>query len=169
MRKLALVAAATASMLLLAGAPAYATDLPDVPISVGVPTAVSDAADTGYSFECEGKSSLGPNDSRPWQSSYCVVHWPDNYVQGTLDFRSAVDGVQQVFYDLEVYRCRTSDNVCVLLEEKAGSDYTDASGYWSVTTDGTFQTWSGRYYKACAALSTVNYGFPKDCTLKLYP
>lgn len=172
MRKIGLVATAILSLLLLTGAPAaYATDLPDVPVGAGVPSAVADAAGTGASHECTTKSSMGPNESQPKSSRFCVLHSADNVVKGYLDFYApAYDSNVAVFYDLFVYRCRVSDNVCVEIDSASGTGYTDAAGLWDTFTPGTTQNWTGRYYKACAAISTgLGWGYGLQCTSKLIP
>lgn len=173
MRTISLVAAATLSVLVLSGAPAaYATDLPDIPVAVGVPSAVSDAAGTGASYECTTKSSLGPTETEPKASDFCVYHTGGtNEVAGYMSFDAPAYGAgTQVFYDLYVYRCRASDNVCVVISSATGTSFTDDTGHWHTWTDFTTQTWSGRYYKACAALSTeLGWGYGNQCTSRLIP
>lgn len=168
MRKLALLAAATASMLLLAGAPAHATDLPDVPLPLALPSALTGTAGVGYSYECETKSSIRPTEDHGIAARFCVVHQVDQ-VWGTLEFAAPEYPGTDVFFDLYTYRCRQSDDVCVVIASRSGRAVTNAAGYWSTTTEATTQTWAGRYYKTCASLSTVYWGFGEDCTLHLVP
>lgn len=173
MRKIGVVALATLSLFVLGGAPAaHATDLPDVPISVRAPSAATASAGAGYSAECTRKSSIRPVENEPISSEFCVYH-EVNKVWGTLDMVAPRYPSQKVVFDLYVYRCRLSDDVCVVISSTYGVAYTSSStGTWSVATEKTTQTWD-RYYKTCASLDLQGprtyweYGF--QCTSILIP
>lgn len=171
MRKLSLVAAATVSLFVLSGAPAaYATDLPDIPTPISLPSTVTAAAGVGYSAECDTKSSIVRGEENGIAARYCVYHQVDQ-VWGTFEFAAPEYGNHvQLFYDLITYRCRQSDNVCVEIASRKDQDpYTNTAGAHSDETARTTQTWAGRYYKTCLELSTsINWGF-SDCTLHLVP
>lgn len=172
MRKIGLVAAATLSLLVLTGAPAaYSDDLPDVPIGAGVPSVVTDTTEAGASSECVQKSTYGSTERDYRHSSICVHHESNNKVWGSLSFFApGYSAGTEVFFDLYVYRCRQSDNVCVVISSSTGSGYTDSNRYFFTGTDLTTQTWGGRYYKACGALSTATgWGYGRTCTPRLIP
>lgn len=171
MRKLALVASATLSLVLLAGgAPAYAADitLPDVPAGFMPP----DEGSAGASSQCRTKSAVGeyPDPPQPKRSTFCVYHDVDK-VWGAINFEAPAWGSgNDVYFDLDVYRCRISDNVCVQIASIYEHRRTNAFGRAYAETPQTTQTWDGRYYKACASMSSsIGFGYGRTCTDQLTP